>query len=1080
MNSQKANGRSSSHVGDTDSKRRRLVDSQKNNMFRPTPGQSALIQNQLTQFFKPTESTPNSRSSSVEATSPLSNLNIRDDLPEKSRHDLFLEQLRLREEYKRRQKQAIEQEKRLAQVQYEEKKRLFIEEQQKKAELKKRGVMQQHIENQQQNQQQQAEPSIQQQVEQKQPFIQQQQQQQQQQPQAEHQPLMQQQQAEHQPLTQQRQPEQLQQPQQQQSEKVDSDDDIIIDEEMTNKNVCIGMVKTDIVVEKSPLILIRDEQYEIVSLESEGKLNTDNYSFKVTSRSQPPRFYGWVPFKDTKILGPLVDHRLIWWDAVIPRGKATNTRTPLCIILYCRPDLLNTIAKYFESQRLFLKTPPFYNPACRYNNPHHHFVEQVSSSSSYQHHQNQHLIHNQQQNIQHQQYQSYRYQQQYMQRQQGQPGPYNHQQYAVNNFPNERQSQKDIEMLLASIPSDVPPLRKKKKSSKKKNAIIILSEDEEESVESEESSEDELENGYVEGLKCHLMDHQIKGVSWMIDRENNQSSNGGILADMGLGKTIQTIALMASTMTSEDSDEEETKEEDNHQITLIVTPLALIHQWVDEILTKTEKGKLRVLKHHGPNRTKNYALFKRYDVVVTTYQVVASDMPADNKKKSKKKKTDKTKLDEFIVKDDDDDDEEDKERPVLPKQYTPLKKNHGPLFQLNWHRIVLDEAQFIKNRTTKASLSCATLSSVKRWCLTGTPIQNNVDELYSLLRFLRIQPLSDYPTFKKTISIPIMNGDTHIAMNRLKAVLMAVMLRRTKSVLGSTSTTQDTNGEQIDTTTITKEDSPNNDESLSKKLTLKLPTRQKTDILLTFTDHEQALYQLLLTKSKDTIQAMAGNQNRYMNMLCLLLRLRQACDHPQLILNTIENDKDALDIISDVTTSSTSDNNNNWSPQQQSSCELCGSSESKEQTGYCRDCTDGLQSNFNDRRSLFKTSTKVGKLMEILNQTRQNNPGEKTIIFSQFTSMLNLLEEPLKRDGFKVCRYDGSMSSQLRERSLSLLKHDSKTTIMLISLKCGSLGLNLTAANRVILVDLWWNPALEGKKKKKKKKKKLFFFFFFF
>lgn len=75
-----------------------------------------------------------------------------------------------------------------------------------------------------------------------------------------------------------------------QKEKEVSDDDIIIDEEMTNKNVCIGMVKTDIVVEKSPLILIRDEQYEIVSLESEGKLNTENYSFKVTSRSQPPRF----------------------------------------------------------------------------------------------------------------------------------------------------------------------------------------------------------------------------------------------------------------------------------------------------------------------------------------------------------------------------------------------------------------------------------------------------------------------------------------------------------------------------------------------------------------------------------------------------------------------------------------------------------------------------------------------------------------------------------------------------------------------------------------------------------------------
>lgn len=344
---------------------------------------------------------------------------------------------------------------------------------------------------------------------------------------------------------------------------------------------------------------------------------------------------------------------------------------------------------------------------------------------------------------------------------------------------------------------------------------------------------------------------------------------------MGLGKTIQTIALMASTMTSESDDEEEETEED-HKITLIVTPLALIHQWVDEIITKTEKGKLRVLKHHGPNRTKNYATFKRYDVVVTTYQVVASDMPSTNTDKKRKKKSI---VDDFIVKDDEFDTEEEEKKNHIPKHYTPLKKDHGPLFQLKWHRIVLDEAQFIKNRTTKASLSCASLSAVKRWCLTGTPIQNNVDELYSLLRFLRIQPLCDYPTFKKHISIPIMNNETHIAMNRLKAVLMAVMLRRTKSVLGKTNTTEDANGEQIDTETTTTtssgSSSPKNDESLSKRLTLKLPTRQKTDILLHFTKNERALYQLLMTKSKDTIQSMVGNQNRYMNMLCLLLRLRQ-------------------------------------------------------------------------------------------------------------------------------------------------------------------------------------------------------------
>lgn len=126
---------------------------------------------------------------------------------------------------------------------------------------------------------------------------------------------------------------------------------------------------------------------------------------------------------------------------------------------------------------------------------------------------------------------------------------------------------------------------------------------------------------------------------------------------------------------------------------------------------------------------------------------------------------------------------------------------------------------------------------------------------------------------------------------------------------------------------------------------------------------------------------------------------------------------------------------------------------------FCQDCKNTVLSTApND---LFKTSTKIRKLIDILKHTRENNPGEKTIIFSQFTSMLDLMEHPLRKHGFKFCRYDGSMSSMLREKSLERLKYDRYCTVMLISLKCGSLGLNLTSANRVILMDIWWNPALE-------------------
>lgn len=224
-----------------------------------------------------------------------------------------------------------------------------------------------------------------------------------------------------------------------------------------------------------------------------------------------------------------MDHRLIWWDAVIPRGKATNTRTPICIILYCQPDLLGTIAKYFESQRVILKTPPFYNPACRYSNPHHHILEQ------------QYQLQQQQYRQQQQQQQQQMLQQRYGYQSYTQYNSYGYSSQLPARDP--RQEQKDIEMLLASIPSDVPRLSKKKKKKaleKNKNAVIEIHDDDDDNNDDDamavggegETDDEDEDSGYVEGLTCHLMEHQIKGVSWMIDRENNESSNGGILADV--------------------------------------------------------------------------------------------------------------------------------------------------------------------------------------------------------------------------------------------------------------------------------------------------------------------------------------------------------------------------------------------------------------------------------------------------------------------------------------------------------------------------------------------------------------------
>ena len=406
-------------------------------------------------------------------------------------------------------------------------------------------------------------------------------------------------------------------------------------------------------------------------------------------------------------------------------------------------------------------------------------------------------------------------------------------------------------------------------------------------------------------------------------------------------------------------------------------------------------------------------------------------------------------------------------------------------------------------------------------------MQNHVDELYSLLRFLRIQPLCDFQSFKKTISVPIQAGQGQLAIERLKVVLMAVMLRRTKHILksrqepegeegrtqqermrSSSSSSSSSSTAAAESAVVTeKEATPEFNNShgpspatsassssnaqpkeeysetnnLSTELSLKLPPRNKRDVVLTFSSAERKFYDFLNTKTKSTVERLfrAGKGERnYLNMLCMLLRLRQACDHPRLVLKAMGNDTDALDELSTADGSNNNNNNNNvllfsssstinnsaggrkeareanseviaqrtimakmaadlgWqgvgqvgqsvfdknsnnadaSGGEGALCELCGrTNTTKSRNGsYCPTCTKQIeyytqqqqQNQHGDdiKVSLMTASSKSNKILEILNETRLKYPQEKTIIFSQFTSMLDLMEEQLRRSGFKYCR----------------------------------------------------------------------------
>jgi SNF2 family DNA or RNA helicase len=142
--------------------------------------------------------------------------------------------------------------------------------------------------------------------------------------------------------------------------------------------------------------------------------------------------------------------------------------------------------------------------------------------------------------------------------------------------------------------------------------------------------------------------------------------------------------------------------------TLIIAPLSLIHQWKQEIESKSAKGSLRVIVHHGPTRVKDFRLFRRFDVVITTYSVVGSESQI-----SKMKDRKNLALDDLI--------------------------DPGVLFRHSWYRVVLDEAQNIKNRSTLTARAACLLRSERRLCLSGTPLQNSVEDMYSLFKFLRIK-----------------------------------------------------------------------------------------------------------------------------------------------------------------------------------------------------------------------------------------------------------------------------------------------------------------------------------------------------
>jgi SNF2 family DNA or RNA helicase len=213
------------------------------------------------------------------------------------------------------------------------------------------------------------------------------------------------------------------------------------------------------------------------------------------------------------------------------------------------------------------------------------------------------------------------------------------------------------------------------------------------------------------------------------------SNKGGILADdMGLGKTMQALALMVSRPSSDPG----------RKTNLIIAPVALMQQWKREIERMLKPAhQIRVFILHGEKRNTRFDTLKTHDVVLTTFGTLASELKRRDDWEQRMKHAGPNSAN-FVA--------EGSSLPVL-----------GP--QCTWYRVIIDEAQCIKNRNTKAALACCCINSTYRWCMSGTPMMNNVGELHSLIKFLRIRPYNNLERFNmvRSFCCPVCKSQANLS-----------------------------------------------------------------------------------------------------------------------------------------------------------------------------------------------------------------------------------------------------------------------------------------------------------------------------
>lgn len=572
------------------------------------------------------------------------------------------------------------------------------------------------------------------------------------------------------------------------------------------------------------------------------------------------------------------------------------------------------------------------------------------------------------------------------------------------------------------------------------------------------------------------------------------SLRGGILADeMGLGKTISALALINSVPYDTKSSLLGNSDYAS-QTTLVIVPMSLLSQWKKEFDKANNNLNHKCIVYYGQsavvdlstllvNKTKHIPI-----MIVTTYGTVLSEYTKiENRRDS----------------------------------YGNLPKTG--LYSVKFFRIIIDEGHQIRNRVNKTSRAIFDLQLSRKWVLTGTPIINRLDDLYSIVKFLELEPWNNFSYWKMFITLPFEQKQVKQTLDVIRTILEPIFLRRTKNMKGE-------DGRPL----------------------VELPLKEVVIEEVEFNERESRLYNWFKEKAYKTFKDNLDSGEllrQYSQILTHILRLRQICCHQDLIKSLVtEMDEDMIqaenlseeeaqkvrEIIDD--SGDKYDNHTEMLEDKfklydkidlnNSECSICTKTpiditemtattcghcfclncliehlefqQANDQANTCPNCrapvsmyklfkvrdrvTSKKEFKFHTGKEIAddipfdlylydptKVSSKVQALINHIVTLKDQKANEPLIVFSQFSSYLHIIDNELKlqigEKNVRCLKFDGRLSQVQRQKLLDdfnqSVKNSNKLTILLLSLKAGGVGLNLTTASRAFMMDPWWSPSIE-------------------